>query len=125
MLADPAHNLIFIPTDCILDPSAFAILKRKKHGVDSNQSVMQFLEEKYDLKFHKLKKAATADALGTGPRCVIFERSDRVVEAIISQEPEMLPSVWKGAGWETIAHARCGGVMVNNPGGITYGDYKA
>ena len=115
---------IFVPTDCILDTTTYVRWMALKHGTDSDMSVMEYLSKKYDIQFHKLKKADTADSAGTGPRAVLYEKSDRVVEAIVSQEPEMFPSVWRGTGWETVAHARCGGVMVNNPRGICYADHK-
>lgn len=115
---------IFTPTDLLVEPGLFARWRSLQLSTGSDYTLLDWISEKYELNVSKWNRLQTADSAGTAGRAILYEKSDDVVSSIISQEPEQLPSVWKGLGWETIMHARCGGVRVENPNGILYADYS-
>ncbi|MBW2672074.1 MAG: DUF2184 domain-containing protein [Deltaproteobacteria bacterium] len=67
-------------------------------------------------------KLATADAAGTGPRAVAYEKSPEILELIIPQDFEQLPAQAKSLAFVTPCHARCGGTVVYRPLGVIYQD---
>ena len=123
MMANFEQYGLFVPDTCILDTNSWTRMIRLQINATSTTTVIEFLSEKYGLTFDRWHKVNLADSAGTGPRVVLYQKSDDVVSPIISVEPEILPSVWKGTLWETVLHARCGGVRVENPKGILYADH--
>lgn len=67
-------------------------------------------------------KLATADAAGTGPRMVTYQRDPDVLELVIPKEFEQLPPQVKNLTFVVPCHARCGGVVVRYPLAILYTD---
>jgi hypothetical protein len=117
-------DAVWEPTDLLVEPGLYAKWQSLQISTGSDYTLLDWIREKYDLNVSKWNRLATADSAGTAVRAIFYVKSDEVVSSIISQEPEQLPSVWKGLGWETIMHARCGGVRVENPNGILYADYS-
>ena len=115
---------IWTPTDLIIEPGLFARWRSLQKSTGSDYALLDWISEKYELNVSMWNRLQTADSAGTAGRAILYAKSDEVISSIISQEPEQLPSVWKGLGWETIMHARCGGVRVENPKGILYADYS-
>jgi len=66
-------------------------------------------------------RLATAGA-SSATRAVWFERSNDVLEGIISQEVEILPMQPKALGWQVPLHMRTGGVIARYPKAIFYAD---
>jgi len=112
---------IFEPTHLIVPTSTFANWRHLRIDSTSQTTMLEYIADKFDLEIIKWKKCDTA-AASSATRNVFFAKEDSVVSSIVSQEPEQLPSVWTGLGWETVMHARCGGVRVENPRGILYAD---
>lgn len=118
-----ADASIWEPTDILVPTTLYPHWRRTQLSTGSDYTLLKWIEEQYGVRVSSWNKLNTADSAGTGGRVIIYTRDEEVVSSIISQEPEQLPSVWKGLGWETIMHARCGGVRVENPKGILYADY--
>jgi len=123
-LANFSSASIWVPTDLLVDPSVYTRWRSLQKSTGSDYTLLDWISEKYELNVSQWNRLATADSAGTAGRAIFYAKTDEVVSSIISQEPEQLPSVWKGLGWETIMHARCGGVRVENPNGILYADYS-
>lgn len=64
----------------------------------------------------------TADAAGTGPRIVVYEKNPRIVDLVIPQEFEQLPPQVKGLGFLVPCHSRIGGVCFKYPLAAVYVD---
>jgi len=116
---------IWTPTDLLLPTTAYTRFRSLKVDTGTRYTLLQWIEDQYEVKVDKWNRLNTADSAGTAGRAVLYTRDEEVVSSIVSQEAEQLPSVWKGVGWETIYHARGGGVRVENAKGICYGDYSA
>ena len=113
---------LFVPTDLIVDTTSFHRMRSLYVVTGSPVTVLDRIREEFGLRVHRWRKLNTANAAGNAPRSIMYEKSDEVVEGIVSQEPEQLPSIWTGLGWQTIMHARCGGVKLENAAGIIYAD---
>ena len=69
--------------------------------------------------WHKLD---LADAAGTGPRMVTYQRDPEVLELVIPQEFEQFPPQARNLAFVVPCHARVGGVVVYYPLAIVYTD---
>jgi hypothetical protein len=113
---------IWTPTDLILDTPTYNKFKHTRLDSTMDVTLLSYFSEQFDLNISKWKKCDTAGP-SDAVRAVFYEKTDEVVSSIVSQEPEQFPAVWTGLGWETVMHARCGGVRVENPKGILYADH--
>lgn len=118
------NTKVWAPTDLLVDYDSYVRMRKLRIGPDTSTTVLDFIEDKYDLTVHKYNRNDEADAAGTGPRCVMYQRDNEVLEGVISQDIEQLPSVWDGLNWRTIMHGRCGGVKSENPAGMIYLDHQ-
>lgn len=64
----------------------------------------------------------TADAAGTGPRAVVYQRSNEVCELYIPQEFEQFPPEVRSLAFKIACHMRIAGVVVYYPLGVEYVD---
>lgn len=115
---------IWKPTHMVVPTALKARWRSLQLSTGSDYTLLRWIEDQYEVEVDSWYRLNTADSAGTAGRVIIYAKDEEVVSSIISQEPEQLPSVWKGLGWETIMHARCGGVRVENPKGILYADYE-
>lgn len=115
---------IWEPTDLLVPTTVFSRWRSKQLSTGSDYTLLRWVEDQYGVNVAGWNRLNTADSAGTAGRAILYTKDEEVVSSIVSQEPEQLPSVWKGLGWETIMHARCGGVRVENPKGILYADYS-
>lgn len=67
-------------------------------------------------------KLKTADAAGTGPRAVFYDRNPDKLSLEIPQDFEILPVQQKGLAFETPCHQRIGGVLIYYPLSLLYMD---
>lgn len=63
-----------------------------------------------------------ADAAGTGPRIVCYERNPENMQLVIPQEFEQFPPQPKNLAFNIPCHARIGGVSVRYPLSMVYAD---
>lgn len=63
-----------------------------------------------------------ADALGTGPRVVVYQRNPRAVSLVIPQQFEQFPPQLQGLGFKIPCHSRIGGVVWRYPLSAAYAD---
>lgn len=122
-LANFDSDDLYEPSDLVLDTSTYSRWKTKRLDATSHTTMLEYFADKYDFNIHKWKKADSS-APSSAKRCVFFAREEDVISSIVSQEPEQLPSVWQGIRWETVMHARCGGIRSENPRGMLYADHE-
>lgn len=67
-------------------------------------------------------KLDTADAAGTGPRMVTYQRDPEVLELVIPQDFEQFPPQARNLAFVIPCHARIGGVVFYYPLAVTYTD---
>lgn len=67
-------------------------------------------------------KLDTADAAGTGPRMVTYQRDPEVMELVIPQEFEQFPPQARNLAFLVPCHARIGGVLLYYPLAVAYMD---
>lgn len=115
---------IWEPTHLLIEPALYARWQTLQLSTGSDLSLLDWVQSRFEVSVEKWNKLQTADSAGTAGRAILYAKDEEVISSIISQEPEQLPSVWSGLGWETIMHARCGGVRVENAKGILYADYE-
>jgi hypothetical protein len=72
------------------------------------------------IPWHKLRQAGASGK----PRAIAYERSKRVLEAVIPQEFEQLPPQEKNLEFIINCHARCGGTKVYQPVAMKYMDFS-
>lgn len=121
-VANFSDGNIWEPTHLLLPTDLYARFRSLRIATGSDYTLLKWIEDQYELAVEKWSVLNTADSAGTGGRAILYVRDEEVVSSIVSQEPEQLPSVWTGLGWDTVMHARCGGVRVENPRGILYAD---
>jgi hypothetical protein len=114
------------PDTLLLDTSSFDILANTEISLDngSNVTILQhFLNTSpYIRNIDQWNKFDLADAAGTGPRIVMYERSPEVVEMIIPQEFESFPPQARNLAFVVPCHARVGGVSWRYPLAAAYMD---
>lgn len=67
-------------------------------------------------------KLDTADAAGTGPRMMAYQRDPEVLQLVIPQEFEQFPPQARNLAFVVPCHARVGGVIFYYPLGAAYMD---
>lgn len=67
-------------------------------------------------------KLDTADAAGTGPRMVVYQRDPEIMELVIPQEFEQFPPQARNLAFIVPCHARIGGVLMYYPLAVAYMD---
>jgi len=108
-----------------LDTQSYLRASQKYFGAAApNMSVLQaFLQTNPYVKnvdqWHKLD---LADAAGTGPRAVCYQRTNEVCEMDIPVMFETFAPQFKGLSMITPCHARMGGVVFYYPLGAAYMD---
>lgn len=111
------------PNTMLLDTQSYGYLLRPV-GADFGRTVMSaFLTNNpYITSIDQWGLLDTADANGTGPRWVCYEKSPLVVGLVISQEFEQLPPQAKNLAFHVPCHARIGGTVFYIPLACAYAD---
>lgn len=107
----------------VLPPAAYSAISTRRLDNFHEMTVLQYMLKNSPFvgDITSWARLATAGA-GSTPRAVWFERSNDVVEGIISQEVEVLPMQPKALGWQVPLHMRTGGVIARYPKAIFYAD---
>jgi hypothetical protein len=113
-----------IPDTMILPTSRYSRVATLPMSATDSRTVLQvFLQNSpYVRNVDQWHYLDTADAAGTGPRVVCYERSPEVVELCIPQEFEQFPPQPKGLAFDNPWQARIGGVTVYYPLAMLYTD---
>lgn len=108
----------------LLPSYEFGYLSQTPVGSDNQATVLRsFLANNpFISNIESWYKLDTADAAGTGPRMVAYDRSPEVLELVIPQEFEQLPPQARNLAFVVPCHARVGGVVVYYPLGLIYMD---
>lgn len=115
---------IHTPDTVLLDTASFAIVSQKPVSADNQTTVLQsFLKNNpYITGVDQWTRLNTADAAGTGPRIMTYNRNPLYVEQEIPQEFEQLPPQPKGLKFLIPCHARTGGTIWHYPRSAAYAD---
>lgn len=105
------------PTTMILPTTIYDYLVTLQLSQYSEVSVLQaFLRASpYVRTVDQWNQLDLADAAGTGPRIVCYEKDPSIVDLVIPQEFEQLPPQVKGLGFLVPCHSRIGGVCWKYP----------
>jgi hypothetical protein len=108
----------------VLPPAEYSHIAETPVGTDNQLSILKnLLSNSPQITsvdyWHKLE---TADAAGTGPRAIAYEKDPMVLQLVIPQEFEMFPPQARNLAFEVPAHARYGGVQIYYPLAIVYMD---
>lgn len=124
MKAEVESTDVWTPDTLLLDPLTYSRITSMIMGEGTGLTVADWLLRTVEglTSIASWSYLATADAAGTGPRQILYCRDREVVEGYIPVELEQFPPVNKGLSYETIMHARCGGVATANPVGLCYSD---
>lgn len=111
------------PDTLLVATSTFALLQ-KPSGVDNRETVLSswLRNNPYIKNVDQWVRLDTANAAGTGPRMMAYERSSEVVELVIPQEFEQFPPQAQGLNFVIPCHARIGGVSFHYPLAAAYMD---
>ncbi len=111
------------PNTILLDTESYGFMLRPV-GADYGRTIMSaFLSNNpYITSIDQWVSLDNADANGTGPRWVCYEKSPLVVNLVISQEFEQLPPQAKNLAFHVPCHARTGGVTFRIPLACAYAD---
>ncbi len=110
-----ANKETFLPTTLVLDIASYSRFNSTRISTtgDTNTTALQaFLATSQSVKEIKSwNKVALADAAGTGPRALMYDKSPDVLTLEIPQEFEQFPPQAKNLAFFVPAHARIGGVI--------------
>lgn len=117
-------NGIHMPDTLLFDIASFTKLNGMQRSVASDVTILRwYLNNNAFIKnidhWYLLSKA---DAAGTGPRVVCYQRSPDVLALVIPQEFEQFPPQVKNLSFFVPCHARIGGVKIPYPLAIAYMD---
>jgi hypothetical protein len=104
---------VFVPDTLILPTSRFSLAATTAMSDTDSATVLQrFLQNSpYIRNVDQWAYLDTADAAGTGPRAIVYNRSPENVELIIPQEFEQLPPQLRNLAAVINCHMRIGGVV--------------
>jgi hypothetical protein len=110
-----ANKETFLPTTLVLDIASYRRFNSARISTtgDTHTTALQaFLASSQSVKEVKSwNKLANADAAGTGPRALMYDKSPDVLSLEIPQEYEQFPPQAKNYSFVVPAHARVGGVI--------------
>jgi hypothetical protein len=106
-------------TAVLFPPSMFELLSTPMTA-DNTQTILQVLKAQHPgVQFDQWWRLETAGT-DAGPMLVAYERSTRVLEAVISQEFEQFAPQLMNLAIKIPCHARVGGTVVHYPLGMAY-----
>jgi hypothetical protein len=112
-------------TDVVMSDLRYQLLSQRYVALAAGQSVtlLQSMQGAHPgVTFSKWNRLATADAIGTGPRLVAYNKSPMVLAGIVPVEFEVFAPQAKGLGFEVGCHGRCGGTFYRYPVAAGYMD---
>jgi hypothetical protein len=116
----------FLPTTLVLDMTSYGLFNSTRISTtgDTHTTAKQaFLASAQSVtEVVAWDKVALADAAGTGPRAIMYDKNPDVLELIIPQEYEQFPPQPKNYSFMIPAHAKCGGVVMYYPIAVGYMD---
>jgi len=114
----------FSPDTILLPTTEYGHVSQTSVGTENQETILSsFLKNNpYVSNVDFWHKLDTADAAGTGPRMVTYQRDPEVLELVIPQDFEQLPPQTKSLSFVVPCHARVGGVVVRYPLAIVYTD---
>jgi hypothetical protein len=117
------HQPGLSPDTLLLDTVSWQITRQEVTDFTEKSTLQRFLDTSTTVKnadvWHKLD---TADAVGTGPRIVMYRRDPSILRMIVPQTFEMLPPQPKNLALVVPTHAKIGGVDVRKPYTMAYSD---
>lgn len=108
----------------VLSTTEYGHISQAQVGVENQMTILEsFTKNNPNVKnvdfWYKLD---TADAAGTGPRMITYDRSPDVLQLVIPQEFEQFPPQARNLAFIVPAHARIGGVTMYYPLAVNYTD---
>lgn len=116
---------VHTPNTIVLPTTEYGHISQAPVGTDNNQMTIleSFLKNNPNVDMVDFwYKLDTADAAGTGPRMMVYERSPEVLELVIPQDFEQLPPQARNLAFVVPTHARIGGVVLYYPLAMVYMD---
>lgn len=115
-----------IPNTILLPLASFELISKKRMGDGSNDTILNFVQTNLTkagrpCEIKSWYACDTAGALGV-KRMVAYKRDPESLELILPVAFEQFPPEKNGLEYETICHARAGGVVAYYPLSINYGD---
>jgi hypothetical protein len=102
----------------------YSHISQTQVGVENQKTILKsFMENNPSIiNVDFWYKLDLADAAGTGPRMVVYQRDPEVLELVIPQDFEQFPPQARNLAFVVPTHARIGGVVVYYPLAIVYMD---
>jgi hypothetical protein len=112
------------PNTILLPTVEYGHISQQQVGTENQTTILQsFLANNPFITMVDFwYKLDTADAAGTGPRMVTYQRDPEVLQLVIPQDFEQFPPQAKNLAFIVPCHARIGGVQVYYPLAIVYTD---
>jgi hypothetical protein len=115
-----ATGQLFEPTHMIVPTDQYARIKELPRFADSGPTVLEWLEDKYDLTISKWWRCDAAHSPSGNDTLVLYSKDDEVVTGYAPILPEQLPPEYRSLYYLTVVHGRCGGVNSANAAAIRY-----
>lgn len=107
----------------VMDPANYALIRSKPMGVNDNRSVLAVFNQNHpEVKVDYWNRLSTADAAGTGPRMIAYEKNEDVLSFFVAEaynEEAPLPGLLK---MTVVGSAKVGGCVVKLPLAMHYMD---
>jgi hypothetical protein len=121
------HNTtleVHMPNTVLLPTTEYGHLSQTPVGTDNQQTILRsFLANNPNItSIESWYKLNTADAAGTGPRAVVYQKDPEVLELVIPQDFEQFPPQARNLSFVVPCHARIGGVVIYYPLAVAYLD---
>jgi len=119
-----ATKQVHQPDTFILPTAEYSHISQSQVGTENDKTILaSFLANNPMIRnvdfWYKLD---TADAAGTGPRSVCYQRDPEVLELVIPQDFEQFPPQARNLAFIVPCHARIGGVVIYYPLALCYMD---
>jgi hypothetical protein len=115
---------VHMPNTIVLPTVEYGHVSQTPVGTDNQTTILRsFLANNPNIStvdfWYKLDEA---DAAGTGPRAICYQKDPEVLELVIPQDFEQFPPQARNLAFLVPAHARIGGVSMYYPLAVVYQD---
>lgn len=111
-------------THMVLPLNRYLKAKRTKVGVDSDKTVLSWVQSNTTLTNISYWARANTQGANSVGRAVVLSQDTNVLRAVIPKEFTMLPPQARNYAFVVPCLAKCGGVKVILPAGCAYGDFQ-
>jgi hypothetical protein len=119
-----ANDDTVIPDTMVLAPASYRYAAERRYTDGSAETALSAFrkDNAYIKNVIPWNRCKTADAAGTGPRCMVYKRDRKVISLDIPQPFEQFPPQADNLAFKVPCHVRVAGIKIKYPLGCGYAD---